>query len=235
MKPFSFTGLTTDFLSLFYPSVCAACSHDLRKGESVLCIRCRYQLPRTGYMLQSGHTLERLFHGRAKLIGATALFHYIKGSGVQRLVHHLKYNGRKDVGTFAGKMLAERWSEFPEALQPHVVIPVPLYHMKMKQRGFNQAEEVSGGFASVMNISHLPDALIRIQESGTQTLRHRYERFTSMDGIFKLKRKEELAGKKVLLVDDVITTGATLISCAEALADVPNIELMIGAIAVARR
>lgn len=235
MKPFSVTGYLSDFISLFYPLICAACDNDLRQGEDVVCTRCRYLLPRTGYVLQSGHPLERLFMGRARVEAATALFHFAKGSGVQRMVHGLKYHGRQDIGIAIGRMLAERWKQFPSRHHPDVVIPVPLHRRRLQQRGYNQAEAVALGFSQASGTVHLPDALVRIVESSTQTLKLRYERHSSMDGIFKVNRSEELSGKKVLLVDDVITTGATLIACAEALAEVPGMALMVGAIAVARR
>jgi ComF family protein len=228
-------GILSDFMALFYPVLCAACERDLRRGESVICTRCRYLLPRTGYDIRTGHPMEKLFIGNTKVQAATALFHFKKGGGVQRMMHGLKYDGRKDVGFTTGKMLAERWKQFPCEWHPELIVPVPLHPRRQKKRGYNQAEAICIGFSAELNIEHCPDGLIRSVESDSQTLKHRYERHTSMEGIFIVNRPEKMAGKKVLLVDDVVTTGATLIACAEALTQVQGATVMVGAIAVARR
>jgi ComF family protein len=221
-----------DFLWMMFPSLCAACGKPLFTGEECICTPCRYHLPRTGFHLLDENPVIKHFWGKVKVEHATAYYYFSKGERVQRLIHHLKYKGRKDVGEFIGMLMGKelRNSVFDEV---DVVVPVPLHESRLRQRGYNQSDCITEGIAKGLRKQYNFSALDRSEATSTQTRKHRFERYRNVENIFKVTDKNSIAGKNIMLVDDVITTGSTLISCAEALLTIPGTKVFIAALACA--
>jgi ComF family protein len=221
-----------DLVWMLYPILCAACNKPLYKGENCICTKCLFNLPRTGFHIQPGNNVERHFWGKVKITRATAGFFFGKGQRVQKLVHQLKYKGRKDVGEFVGIMLGKELCE-SDFSNIDLIVPVPLHKSRLKHRGYNQSDCFAEGLSKGMNKPASLHALIRKEATTTQTKKHRYERYLNVDNIFEVSDETEIEEKHVLLVDDVITTGSTLIACAEALLTIKGVQVSIAAIACA--
>lgn len=223
--------LGTGFSHLLFPGVCEGCRRPLFAGEDVLCISCETHLPHTRFETQStNETLQRL-SGRFPLQQATSLLFFTEGSLVQHLMHRLKYKDRTQVGLFFGKRLALLLQDWNIDL----VVPVPLHPSKEAKRGYNQSAMIARGIADKLDIQHLPNALIRTRHTETQTDKSREERIANVANAFAVKDAKLLAGKHVLLVDDVLTTGATIESCAQALLTVSGLRLSVATAALAAR
>ena len=227
-----FLRFADDLLWMMYPSLCAACGRPLFTGEECICTPCRYHLPRTNFHLLPFNQVEQHFWGKVPVKNATAYYYFGKGERVQRLIHQLKYKGRKDVGNFIGRLLGTELqkSEFNNI---DLIVPVPLHLSRLRQRGYNQSDCLAEGIAKGMKKEFSLNALSRNQATSTQTRKHRFERFRNVDNIFHVDDANVIRGKSILLVDDVITTGSTLISCAESLLSVPGTSVYIAAIACA--
>jgi len=227
-----FFRFADDFLWMMYPSLCAACGRPLFHGEDCICTPCRFHLPRTGFHLIDENPVVKHFWGKANVKGATAYYYFSKGERVQQLIHHLKYKGRKDVGIFIGFLMG---NELQNSVfnSIDVVVPVPLHASKLKKRGYNQSDCFAEGLANGLKKELSVSMLERVEATETQTRKHRFERFRNVDNIFRVADEQSANGRKILLVDDVITTGSTLISCAEALLKVPGTTVYIAAIACA--
>jgi ComF family protein len=224
-------SLLNDFFSLFFPRVCQACGATLFKTEEVICTFCNYHLPRTNFHLEQDNWVSRTFWGRTDVFSATALFYFNKGGKVQHLIHRLKYNGEKEIGIFLGKQYGYDLQKSPFFNSVKVVLPVPLHSKKEKKRGYNQSEMFAIGLAQTMQIELVKNNLIKTMATESQTRKSRFKRWENVKEIFVVKDAEKLEGKHVLLVDDVITTGATIESCANTLLKVPGIRVSVAAIA----
>ena len=223
-----------DFISLVYPRICTCCGNSLWKGEEVICTLCEYHLPKTWYHLEHDNPVSRIFWGRAPVESATSYLHFNKGNRVQHLIHHLKYKERKDVGVWLGSHYGAYLRSSPLFCSVEVIIPVPLHRKKQLTRGFNQSEQFGIGLAYSMKIPLEVQALYRARISETQTRKSRYKRWENVSGIFEVRNPEKLAGRHLLLIDDVITTGATLEACAHALSSIPDVRISIATIATTR-
>lgn len=224
----------TDLFNLFYPNACLSCSKTLIKGEEVLCFKCENELPQTGYWNQPGNRLAQRFWGRVPLQGTVALFKFHKGGEIQNLLHALKYKGRKEAGVYCGNMLGHYLRQ-PDSIIQNVdlIVPVPLHWKKEKTRGYNQCEPFAEGLAKVLNIPFSLTALERVHENTSQTKKSKFERFENVSQIFGVKNASLLKGKHVLLVDDVVTTGATAEACLQTILSVPETKVSFAAIATA--
>lgn len=221
------------FLSLLFPRCCLLCGRPLAKGEECICTMCNINLPRTNYHLQEDNPVEQLFWGKVPLERATSFFFYRKGSDFRQILHQLKYGGRKELGATMGRYMASELlpSGFFKGID--VIIPVPLHKKKQQLRGYNQSEWIVRGIAAVTGISVNTESIIRRKNTETQTRKSTFERWENVDGIFELHSSEHLPGKHVLIVDDVLTTGATTVACASALMEVQGIRISILTLAVA--
>jgi len=222
-----------DFFHLFYPDVCAACGQRLVNQEKVICTRCLVDLPRTNFYNQKDNPVSQLFWGRVNIQNATALFRFQKGSRFQDLLHLLKYKGRQDVGVELGRQLGYELKKSELFNMAEVVIPVPLHPKREKKRGYNQAECIANGIAESMGIEVQTMNLVRNVETQTQTKKTRIERWKNVDSIFELIQPEKLQKKQTLLVDDVVTTGATLEACSQALLKAEGVKINIATLAMA--
>lgn len=223
--------MLNDFISLLYPRICGGCGVNLWKSEIVVCTRCLSLLPRTGFHLEEDNPVSRIFWGRAAIHASAAYFYFRKGSAVQHLIHNLKYKGRQDIGSYLGFLYGKDLLSSTLFRDADLVMPVPLHPKKLILRGYNQSEAFARGISSSMHIPILVKALVRTRSSETQTRKGRYNRWENVSGIFTVNNPSFLHDKHIILVDDVITTGATLEACAEELLAIPGIRLSLVAIA----
>ncbi|MBR4146388.1 MAG: ComF family protein [Bacteroidales bacterium] len=212
-------------IGLLYPSVCAACGSSLFKWEKLVCTRCRNLLPKTGYEMNEDNPLARMFYGKVRLKAVTACFFFSKEGKVQHLIHELKYKGNGDAGIFLGQELGKSLKEAPLFQGLDYLIPVPLHPKRERQRGYNQSQMIAQGISEVTGIPVGDKFLFRSVNTATQTHKTKEERWQNVKDIFAVKHPERLEGKYVLLVDDVLTTGATLEACALTLSAVPGINI----------
>jgi ComF family protein len=224
-----------EFISLVYPKICAACGNSLWSHEKVICTSCEFRLPKTNYHLLQENPVSGLFWGRGNIYSASAYLFFHKGSRVQQLVHQLKYKGRKDVGISLGKIYGLTLLQSPWFNDLDLIIPVPLHPKKLTTRGYNQSEQFGLGLSESMKIPLNTQSLIRNEATETQTKMNRFKRWENVNRIFKIKDPALLTGKNILLIDDVITTGATLEACIQALSEIPETRISIVAIAAALR
>jgi ComF family protein len=222
-----------DFISLLFPRLCYACGNHLMRNESLICTECYVAIPRTNYHCIHDNPVEQLFWGRCMIEKAAAFSYYNKGSRIRKLIHNLKYKGIKEVGFELGRIygLSLKASGFTDDID--LVVPVPLHPAKKRQRGFNQSEIISLGIADATGLSIDFDTLLRKVVSATQTKRSRYERWTNVEGIFQIAEARSIAGKHILLVDDVITTGSTIESCTIELLKLERVKVSVVALAFA--
>jgi ComF family protein len=221
-----------DFINLLMPVLCPVCGAVLLKNERIMCTGCLYGLPRTRYLSYSENPVSRLFWGRIYVENATALFQYQKGSRFQRLIHELKYRGRQDIGREMGRLLGIELEGSPFA-SADMILPVPLHEKKYRQRGYNQCDPIAEGLSERLGVPWYRNHLIRRSVSSTQTKRSRLDRWSNVDGIFEVKDPGKLHGKNIILVDDVVTTGATLDACATAILSQEKVQVSIVTLAVA--
>jgi len=220
------------FLHLLFPHICAGCGTDLLDKESMLCIRCIAGLPETNFSVHAGNPIEKMLWGRIPLAGATATYYFSKESLIQHLVHQFKYKGNKDLGLQLGRLLGKYLVQ-SDRFNAEALVPLPLFEVKEKRRGYNQATVLCDGIAEIMKIPVLKNAVSRPQHTDTQTKKGRLERWQNMEGKFVLQDEKAIANKRLLLVDDVITTGATLEACGTELLKGNNVKLSIATLCVA--
>lgn len=225
--------MLSDFIALIFPNVCASCGKSLFKNERTICTYCSYYLPKTNFHFDSNNPVAKIFWGRVHIHSAAAFYGFNKGSKVQQLIHQLKYKGHKQIGVTIGKWYGHELTYCDDFNTVDTVIPVPLHPKKQKKRGYNQSDYFAEGLAESMNITADLTSLYRAYESDTQTKKSRFNRWQNVETIFEVRNAENLAGKHILLVDDVITTGATLEACAHTLLKVPDVKVSIATIAYA--
>jgi ComF family protein len=226
-------SLFHDFFALIYPNNCMACGNNLFKNEHIICTSCLFHLPKTDYHQNINNPVNQAFWGRTKIDAAAAFYYFTKAGKVQHLVHQLKYKGKKEVGIYIGEIYGKELITAPVFSNTEVIIPVPLHPKKEKKRGFNQSEVFALGLAKTMNISIDTKTLVRTYASETQTKKSRFKRWENVKEIFSLQHPEKLENKNILLVDDVITTGATIEACANLLNTIKGVNVSVASIAVA--
>jgi ComF family protein len=228
-------AVINDFLSLIYPRHCEACARLLFGHEHYLCRYCQAHLPKSNYHTYPDSPLKKTFSGRVPLVHAASCYLYEKSGRIQRLLHAIKYEEQKELGKFLGQMYGKELKEGDVFKDIQCILPVPLHKNKLKARGFNQSEWFAQGIAESMNIVLDTDSLERIADTSTQTKKKKFQRWENVEGIFRVRNNRELANKHVLLVDDVITTGATIEACWQALKPVPGIRISVASIAFAAK
>lgn len=220
-----------DFVSLIFPELCQACAKSLYRNEEIICADCLYHLPYTDFHLTADNAVAQQFWGRVPLEAAAALLYFTKGSRVQNLMHQLKYKNKPEVGVYLGKLAGKRLLENPVFASADLIIPVPLHRQKQLKRGYNQSLSFAEGLAEKTMIPIENNNLIRITGTESQTKKSRTSRYENMKDVFSIKNPQQLTGKHILLVDDIITTGATLEACCNVLLEVPGVKISIAAIA----
>lgn len=223
------------FLHVLFPHVCNGCGSDAISEQSTLCMQCISEMPETNFHLYNNNPIEKIFWGRLPLVNATAQYYFTKDSLMQRLMHQLKYKGNKELGRQLGRLMGDSLQKTNRFQIIDALIPLPLFAAREKRRGYNQAAILCEGIAEVMNIEILRDVLVRVQHTETQTKKGRIERWQNMEGKFEVVKHEKIQDKHVLLIDDVVTTGATLEACGNELIKVMDTRLSIATFCFASR
>jgi ComF family protein len=220
-------------LSIVYPHFCAACGNVLFYNEEVLCLKCYAELPRTGFHNDPENEVARLFWGRIPVRNATSFIYLNKDSRYRQILHELKYRDQQHVGIEMGRLFGLELRETP-FVNVDLIHPVPLHFHKFRERGYNQSELIARGMSKVLNLPVACNLIIRSAKTATQTKKTRYERWMNVKDTFQIKNPDSLYDKHILLVDDVITTGATIEACATALLSVSGTTLSIASLACAK-
>lgn len=221
-----------DLLNLFYPQICNCCNGELTKNEEVICTSCLHELPLTNFHQDNVNPAKKVFYGRMEVENATALLYFRKKGMVQELIHNLKYRGNKEIGTYLGKWLGAELSETEEYKDIEAIIPVPLHRKKLKSRGFNQVEGFARELAASLDAEYMDDVLLKHSATTTQTLKKRLSRWGVIEETFVLQNPEKIRNKHILLVDDLITTGATLEACGIKLQKAEGVKISLAAMAI---
>jgi ComF family protein len=226
--------LKDSFLHLLFPHICDGCGSEMLSKESSLCLRCLEAMPETNFELHAGNPVEKKFWGRLSIHQATAQYYFTRESLMQRLMHQFKYKRNKELGIQLGQMMGDSIKRSGR-FAVDALIPLPLFPAKEKRRGYNQATILCEGMAESLQAPVLNEVVIRSQHTDTQTKKGRIERWQNMEGKFILAKPEAIGNKNVLLVDDVVTTGATLEACGAALLKAENVRLSIAALCYAAK
>jgi ComF family protein len=226
-------NLADDLFSLFFPNLCLGCGQPLLRGEEAICSICHFHLPKTWYHNDPDNPLNKVFWGRVNVEAVASYVFFHKGSTVQHLLHQLKYKGRQEIGIRLGIWYGMELCKADGFMQTELVIPVPLHPAKLSKRGYNQSEMFAEGLATHMTAHLETRCLYRRVNSSTQTRKTRFDRWENVENIFAVNNPSKIEGKHVLLVDDVLTTGATLEACAQALLEVPGVKVSVATIAYA--
>lgn len=217
-------------LHLAFPHVCEGCGTDNLQSEQLLCLSCSNALPETNFHLHANNPIEKIFWGRMPVTHATAQFYFTKESMMQHLMHQFKYKGNKEIGFYLGKLMGTALASSNRFSFIDALIPLPLHKSKEHKRGYNQAAVLCEGIASILLKPVLKNVVVRTEQTETQTKKGRIERWQNMEGKFLMKNAEAIKGKHVLLVDDVITTGATLEACGKEILKAENVQLSLAAL-----
>lgn len=218
-------------LHLLFPKLCAGCGSELMRNQQQICLDCINELALTNFFLRESNPVEKMFWGRLPYVAAGSLVYFNKQSVIQRLLHLLKYKGKKDVGRYFGRLMGESIMQGGRFEDVDLLIPLPLHLSREKRRGYNQSAVICEGIAEIMGRPVFTSAVERKRKTETQTRKSRNERWDNMAGVFELKDKDLLNNRHVLLVDDVITTGATLEACGLELLKAQNVRLSVASLA----
>jgi len=214
------------FFRLFFPENCESCGKNLLRSESFLCTDCLYHIPKTKFHEEKDNPVNRLFYGITDITYSTAFFYFQKASKYRTLIHKLKYKGQKEIGIELGRMAGREitGSFFDET---NLIIPVPLHPAKKRIRGYNQSEMIAQGISEITGKELRTDIFLRTKFTETQTKKNLEERRKNVGSAFKVVKPEYLTGKHILLIDDVVTTGSTLIACADELLKTENVKVSV--------
>lgn len=205
--------MLNDFFNLIFPKLCYACNKPLLKSEEVICLSCSFNLPQTNYHLDADNPLNKIFWGRIDVQFVCAFLTFKKGNSVQKLLHKLKYKNAPEVGAKIGQLYGLELKKAEWFKEVDIILPVPLHKKKLKKRGYNQSQYFAEGISETTVVPVDSVSFVRNIYTDSQTKKSRYSRWQNVEDIFSVENEEVLKGKTVLLVDDVITTGATIEAC----------------------
>ncbi|MCC8088454.1 MAG: ComF family protein [Rikenellaceae bacterium] len=217
---------------MFFPEICAVCDSNLNDREDFICTSCRWEMPLTGYSKIKDNPVFIRMNGIAGVENASAMFYYNKGSGYDGLIHKFKYGGYSRIAYKLGRWFGQELKESSLYQDVDMVIPVPLHPLKILKRGYNQSEYVSRGISKELRVKVKTGNLLRVKYNRSQTTYTEKERWNNVEGIFYLLRPSIFENKHILLVDDVLTTGATLEACVKTIkSKVENCRISIAVLA----
>ncbi len=233
MSLLSLTELKEGFLQLFYPRLCEGCSKPLIAAEEVLCIGCAPLLPETGYHSLADNETALRFAGRVPFQYATSFAYFTDDSLLQHLLHGLKYKGKQEIGRYLGARFATSLGTTSWFSSVDAIVPVPLHPTKLAERGYNQSTVIGQAMVGTHGSRLKGDILKRKRDTESQTRKTRAERAENMAGAFVVNNPATMSGKHILIIDDVLTTGATIEACAHALMAIENVKISIATIGIA--
>ena len=228
-----FTELRQGLVHLLYPRLCEGCSKPLVAAEEVICISCGVQIPETGYHTVVENETGIRFAGRVPFLHATSYAWFTNDGLLQHLVHGLKYKNKKETGYYLGRQFGRAIQMAGWVTDIDMIIPVPLHPAKKAKRGYNQSMLIAEGLGEVLGLPASDNVLLRTRDTESQTHKTRTERVSNMSGAFKIAAGADLAGKHILICDDVLTTGATIEACAGALLVEEGIKISIATVGIA--
>lgn len=220
-------------LQLIYPNTCICCHNHLVDTENFVCTQCLLELPATNFHQKPNNDLEKVFWGRVNIERAIALLFYKKGGKTSKILHALKYHDTPEIAEFLGRYYGTFLKEFIKENNIEAVVAIPLHKNKLRMRGYNQSEKLAAGLAETLGIENLSDHLIRTKFTETQTKKSRLERSENVNKVFEVNDVKMFENKHVLLIDDVITTGATIDSCATEMLQINNCKVSVAGLAYA--
>ncbi len=226
-----------DLLSIFFPAHCAACEKLLENREEFICVECRAKMPTTDYHLNYNNPMaERLRSIIPSIEGATSMFYYVHKGSWRHLIHNIKYHKMWRAAVRVGYWYGCEMREAAHFQDIDCVVPIPLHRARRLSRGYNQSEMIAQGIAKALGVEVITHAVVRNRNNPSQVTQTHLERWSNVHELFGVKHPEQLAGRHILLVDDVFTTGATMISCAESILEaVPTVRISVATLAVLRR
>lgn len=216
-----------NLLNLLFPTACTGCSKTLLESEHLVCTHCRHDMPFTHHHLDENNETVKKFRGRLPLEHASSVVYFHKEGIVQELIHNLKYRGKEEIGTLIGQWYAQDIKDVEALKTVTEIVPVPLHKKRLRQRGYNQVAKFGKALAEGLGKDFNNDLLLRTMHSKTQTKKNLEARAEIISEAFDVKPTEADKGKHFLLVDDVITTGATLEACGKALLKIPGARVSI--------
>lgn len=220
-------------VNLFFPKVCYACLNLLTDNEDTICVDCRHDLPVTNFHFDNSDNVAKVLYGRAKIENGTALFRFEKKGSVQQIIHGLKYKGYENIGDFLGNWLGGELKGLQNYQSIDLIIPVPLHKNKLKKRGYNQVAKFGQEIARNLCVDYIDNVLLKVTNTKSQVNKSRWARWSSNDELFTIRNPKSIENKHILLVDDIITTGATMEACIIALNQAKNIKISIAVMAIA--
>lgn len=216
-----------DILNLFFPNCCVICSSRLVDNEEHICVTCLSEIPPTNYHKQPENKLEEVFAGRFPFVRIASYAHFVKGGSLQPIIHELKYRSNPKLGVFLGELSGKALKGSPFLKGVDYIVPVPIHSNRQKMRGYNQSLEIAKGLSLQTGLVIDSENLSRVVDNPTQTGFSKLERWSNVDGIFQISNEKVFEGKHILLIDDVVTTGSTLESCAKAILACDNTKISI--------
>lgn len=223
-----------DVFQLFFPETCEICGTSLRNGEHLICTDCLLDIPKINLYDCDQNLVVDMLVGTVPFIKAAAFFNYQKHSGYAHLIHKLKYQGRDDIGILLGEMFAVELDKIAFFCDIDAIVPIPLHRRRQRKRGYNQSQKIAEGIAHIVGVPIYDKVVERVVYTDTQTKKNKEERMHNVKDIFKVVDPIPLAGKHILVLDDVITTGATCLACAETIMKESQVrQISIAGIAIA--
>jgi ComF family protein len=226
------SNIVNDINTLLLPVACFGCNARLNRGEKHLCTVCRHQLPLTEYTFNDENPIDRIFYGRINIKKANSFLFFTDIGIVKNIIHHLKYKNQEQIGAFLGDWFGHIIKENNHLKNIDYVIPVPLHKKKLKKRGYNQTALFAQKLADCIDSVYNEELLIKTANTKTQTKKSRLGRWQDNRALYEITNEKLLENKRILLVDDVITTGATMELCATVIKKIPGTIVFIASIAV---
>lgn len=223
--------MITDFFNLFYPNLCVGCYKSLTYKEHILCVTCRHDLPIINIQNFNKNIVTASFYGKIPIEKAVSFLTFRKHGITQKLIHNLKYKNNQQMGVFLGSWFGHTLQKKQFFNSVDFIVPVPLHPKRLKKRGYNQVTLFGKELSNISGITYLPNILTRTTNTKTQTTQKRFERFSNSKTVFHLTDNKIFENKHILLIDDVITTGATIEACCTELLKTKNIIISIATMA----
>jgi ComF family protein len=230
----SFQNASDTVLSFLYPQLCVSCNDSLAQKNEGLCLQCQIKIPRTDQYLQRDNVFTGRLAGRFPFETGAAFYRFTKEGATQALIHAIKYDGKRDAAIIIGENYGKILIDSPLYHDIDTIVPVPMHLAKERLRGYNQATVFGQGLSTAMNKPLENFAVIKSRQTISQTRKNRFGRLENVNEVFKLgKNAQKITNQHVLLVDDVLTTGATIEACANELLKIEGLKLSIVTIAIA--